>query len=142
MTRLTRRDGIATLLVAAVLVGYLGYLANGSVLFVGTVSGIAAVGLVFGLAACVVGGWRFHREAPTVNPLRATLGIVTATAGLTAVVTESPWLLALFMVGTVALWALTTRAHALPNGSAAGTRPGGEPGSPDREKSAPVLRRW
>ncbi len=111
MTRLARRDGVATLLVAAVILCYVGHL-TGSMPFVRTPNGMAAIGLILGFVACVVGGWSGGVEAPTVDRLPATMGILTATVGLTVLVTANSWLLALFMAGVSALWVLTTLTHA------------------------------
>ena len=88
MTRLARRDGVATLLVAAVILCYVGHL-TGSMPFVRTPNGMAAIGLILGFVACVVGGWSGGVEAPTVDRLPATMGILTATVGLTVLVTAN-----------------------------------------------------
>ena len=49
--RLTLRDLVATILVAAVGVPYVGYLVNGEMPFIKDPRGMSAVGLVLGAAA-------------------------------------------------------------------------------------------
>jgi hypothetical protein len=103
------RDGAATLLVAAIVVPYIGYLVRGSMPFIQDPRGMAATGLVLGLAATVVVG----REA-----FRGTWGVAAAffavaSAGVGAVTflraeegALSEGLLAVFMVAIVVAWAL------------------------------------
>ena len=107
--RFTWKDGIATLLVAAVVVPYVGYLINGSMPFLQDPRGMAATGLVLGLAAAAVigraafsGTW--GRAAAVVGGLTGALGIVTVIwAGLGPL---SAILLAVFIGGIVVTWAL------------------------------------
>jgi hypothetical protein len=54
--RITTTDVIATLLVAAIVVPYLGYLAWGDMPFIQDPRGMAATGLILGLAAALVAG--------------------------------------------------------------------------------------
>ncbi|WP_329791786.1 hypothetical protein V1227_07620 [Lentzea sp. DG1S-22] len=50
--RLGVRDVVATVLVAPIAIPYIGYLVNGEMPFVRDPRGMAAVGLVLGVAAC------------------------------------------------------------------------------------------
>ena len=50
------RDGVATFLVAAIVVPYVGYLVRGSMPFIQDPRGMTATGLVLGLAAAAVVG--------------------------------------------------------------------------------------
>jgi glucose uptake protein GlcU len=104
--RLTARNIVATLLVASIVLPYLGYLAWGEMPFVQDPRGMAAVGLILGLAAAAVAG----RAALAPEPMhRAALGsgIVALALGIAALVAEtSEALLALFVVAIVATWAL------------------------------------
>jgi hypothetical protein len=63
------RDGVATLLVAAIVVPYVGYLVRGSMPFIQDQRGMTATGLVLGLPAAAVAG----REA-----FRGTWGVAAA----------------------------------------------------------------
>jgi hypothetical protein len=63
------RDGVATPLVAAIVVPYVGYLVRGSMPFIQDPRGMAATGLVLGLPAAAVAG----REA-----FRGTWGVAAA----------------------------------------------------------------
>ncbi len=104
--RITTRDVVATVLVAAIVVPYLGYLAWGDMPFVEDPRGMAAIGLLLGLAAAAVAG----RAALDPEPMhRAALGsgIVAVTFGLAALLAEtSELLLALFIAAIVLTWAL------------------------------------
>jgi hypothetical protein len=103
------RDVAATLLVAAIVVPYIGYLVRGSMPFIQDPRGMAATGLVLGLAAAAVVG----REA-----FRGTWGVTAAffavaSGGVGAVTfiraeegALSEGLLAVFVVAIVVAWAL------------------------------------
>ena len=103
------RDVVATVLVAAVAVPYVGYLIRGSMPFIEDPRGMAATGLVLGGVAAVVvrqvfGRGRFGRAA-------AVAGVGSLTVGITALVwaesgTASDILLAVFMAGIGVTWAL------------------------------------
>ena len=104
--RLTTKDVVATVLVAAVVVPYLGYLIAGEMPFIKDPRGMAATGLVLGLAAAIVVG----RDAFTPRPLhRAALatGVVAFALGVAALWAEtSEVVLALFVVALVLTWGL------------------------------------
>jgi hypothetical protein len=107
---LSVRDRLATLLVAAIAVPYLGYLIFGMMPFVLDARSMAATGMVLGLAAGVIGAWP---EAGLDRPfwLLGVLGAGTMAAGVAALVTGSGGLLALFMGGIGLQWALTSLRH-------------------------------
>jgi hypothetical protein len=102
-------DGAAAMLVAAIVVPYIGYLVRGSMPFVQDPRSMAATGLLLGLAATAVVG----REA-----FRGTWGVAAAffavASGAVGIVTFiraeegalSEGLLAVFMVAIVVAWAL------------------------------------
>ena len=97
----TRKDTIATALVAAVVAAYVGFLAFGSVPFIEDVRGMAAVGLIFGFASRRIGGragFRHERAA-------FAAGLGSMALGIVALATESTVVLALFIGSIVALWA-------------------------------------
>lgn len=104
--RITSRSVIATVLVAAIVVPYLGYLAWGDMPFVEDPRGMAAIGLLLGLAAAAVAG----RAALEPEPMhRAALGsgIVALVLGIAALLAEtSELLLALFIAAIVSTWVL------------------------------------
>jgi hypothetical protein len=104
--RITYRDAIATLLVAAIVVPYLGYLTWGDMPFIEDPRGMAATGLVLGLAAAAVAG----RAALDPEPLhRAALGsgVAALALGIAALWAETnEVLLALFIAAIVVTWAV------------------------------------
>lgn len=109
--RTTSKNIIATLLVAAIVVPYVGYLVWGDMPFVQDPRGMAAVGLILGLAAAAVVG----RAALDPEPMhRAALGsgIVALALGIAALVAETnEALLALFVIAIVLTWALGEAAQ-------------------------------
>jgi glucose uptake protein GlcU len=110
--KITYRDVVATLLVAAIVVPYIGYLAWGDIPFIQDPRGMAATGLVLGLAAAAVAG----RSALHPDPMhRAALGsgVAALALGIAALWAETnEVLLALFIVAIVVTWMLGEIAHA------------------------------
>ena len=103
--RLHVEDGIATVLVAVVIVPYVGYLLRGSVPLVQDPRGMAAVGLVLGIGLAYT-SWRSlgsaHRTAGLV--LAGTSPALGVAALLLAETFVAEVMLAVFMVSIVALW--------------------------------------
>ena len=109
--KITPRNAVATLLVAAVVVPYAGYLIWGEMPFLEDPRGMSATGLVLGIAAVFVVG----RAAAAPGPLHRIAqgaGAVTFGVGIAALLAEtSEVLLAVFVVGIVCTWALGEMAH-------------------------------
>jgi hypothetical protein len=119
--KLTLRDGIASVLLAAILVPYVGYLVRGEMPFIQDPRGMSAAALVLGLAAYLVAV-----RATTGTPAgRMEVGLATATfvLGVVAVAlaetAAAEVLLAVFVAAIVVTWAVTMLRHAglLPTGS-------------------------
>src|SRR5690349_23359712 len=104
--KITYKDLIATLLVAAIVVPYLGFLAWGQVPLIQDARGMTGAGLLLGLgAAAVAGRAAFRRDVDHRTALGS--GIVALLLGVTAVWAEtSAVLLGFFMVAIVVTWAL------------------------------------
>jgi hypothetical protein len=101
------RDWIATLLVAAIVVPYIGYLVHGSMPFIRDATGMAAVGVVIALVAVsVIGpdGFRgtWGRWATLTGSAAVLLGVATVVLGERAVYGET--LLAYFVGAVVVTW--------------------------------------
>jgi hypothetical protein len=109
--RITTTDVIATLLVAAIVVPYLGYLAWGDMPFIQDPRGMAATGLILGLAAALVAG-RAAFQAEPMHRAALASGAVALVLGVATVWAEtSEALLAAFIVAIVVTWALGEAAH-------------------------------
>lgn len=106
MRKLTVRDAWATLIVAAVLIPFVGYSARGSWPLVEDPRGMAGVGIVGALLAV----WAFGREAFMTGRFGAVMTLLAATAvgfGVAALVAESTWWLLVPMIaGLIAVWFL------------------------------------
>jgi hypothetical protein len=105
------RDGLATLLVAAILLSYVGYLVRGSMPFIQDPRGLAAAGLVLGVAAVVVLGRKAFRGTWGV-----TAGGIAVAAGGCGVVAllraqDSEGLLAVFVAAVAIAWVLAELAR-------------------------------
>ncbi|HET8561630.1 MAG TPA: hypothetical protein VFL69_13995 [Marmoricola sp.] len=112
--RFTLRDLVATVLVVAVVVPYVGYLVRGEMPFIEDPRGMAAVGLVLGFFAFVVArsGDAFDR----VGRAELALGTVTLVLGAVALAlaetAAAEVLLAVFIGAIVVMWAVEMADHA------------------------------
>jgi hypothetical protein len=96
----TRKDILATGLVALAVLIYVGYLIFGTLPFVHDVKGMAAVGLVLSFASRRIGGrhgFGHERAAMAANFGSLALGFAALATG------SSAWL-ALFMASVAGLW--------------------------------------
>ncbi len=114
--RLTLRDAIATLLVAVVAVGYVGYLIQGEIPFVKDPRGMAAVGLILGTAAFLVARTRRSEAHDRVTSAETYMGVAALVIGVVALIlaeiAAAETLLAIFMIAIVAVWAVQMLHHA------------------------------
>lgn len=111
--RLTIRDLLATILVVALGVYYVGYLLNGSMPLVQDARGMSAVGLVLGTAAFLVMRYgdpfdRYEKVTTAVAAGALALGLVALFLAETA---AAEWLLAAFMVSILVVWAMEVADH-------------------------------
>ena len=112
--RSTTRNIVATLLVAAIVVPYVGYLVWGEMPFLQDPRGMAATGLILGVAAALVAG-RGGLGSTTVHRAAQASGLAALVLGIAALwVGTSEVLLALFVVAIVVTWALAETATARP----------------------------
>jgi hypothetical protein len=106
MRKLTFRDLLATLIVAAVVVPFIGYSVRGSMPFVQDPRGMAGVGIVGALLAFTALGRKAFGTG-TFETVMVTLAIVTIGFGIAALIAETTWWLLVPMVaGLVLMWAL------------------------------------
>jgi hypothetical protein len=105
MRKLTIRDLMTTLIVAAVVVPFIGYSVRGSMPLVHDPRGMAGVGI----AGCLLTFAAFGRErlgTGTFEWFMVTLGVLTLGFGIAALVAETSWaLLVPMVVGLVIIWA-------------------------------------
>jgi hypothetical protein len=106
MRKLTVRDLLATLIVAAAVVPFVGYSVRGSMPFVEDPRGIAGVGIVGALLALAAFGRKAFGTG-TFETLMVTLAVVTIGFAIAALIAEAMWWLLVPMVaGLVLMWAL------------------------------------
>ena len=112
--KLKVKDLIATVLVAAIAVPYVGYLINGEMPFVKDPRGMSGVGLVLGIAAYLVldRGDTFDK----VDKAETGFALVSLTLGLVALAFAETGaaevLLAVFMGSILVVWAVKLADHA------------------------------
>ncbi len=106
MRKLTFRDILATLVVAAVVVPFIAYSVRGSMPFVHDPRGMAGVGI----AGCLLTFAAFGRDRLGTGAFEwfmVTLGVLTLGFGIAALIVETTWALLVPMVaGLVIIWAL------------------------------------
>lgn len=108
--KISRKEGIASLLVLAVVVPYIGYVVRGSMPFIQDPRGMAATGLILGgIAFAIVGRKAFGTGA--LLYAAAIVGASTLGLGVAALWMESELLLGIFIVGVVTMWALELLHH-------------------------------
>lgn len=106
MRKLTVRDLLATLIVAAVAVPFVGYSVRGSMPFVQDPRGMAGVGIVGALLAFAAFGRKAFGTG-TFETVMVTLAVVAIGFGIAALIAEATWWLLVPMVaGLVIMWAL------------------------------------
>ena len=111
--KLKMKDLVATVIVAAVAVPYVGYLVNGEMPFVQDPRGMAAVGLLLGGAAYVVlerGDSRKGRDVAEMALAAGSLalGVIALALAETA---AAEVLLAIFMGSILVVWAVKLTDH-------------------------------
>jgi hypothetical protein len=118
--KLSIRDGIATLLVAAIVVPYVGFLINGDMPFIKDPRGMSATALILGVAAFLFAG-RFTTDSG-IGMLEIVLAVLTAAIGVVAVLaaeTAAAYLLLAILIGGIGLtWAVQMVHHSGVLGSA------------------------
>ena len=129
--RLTIRDGLATVFVAAAAVVYLPWV-TGAALTSWSVRVTAAVVFALGWAACmtdqkqmavVYGATREGRRPPAAYVvLVSAIGALALVAGVMALVTGSAALLATLAASMAGLWLIATVRHAMASGSRSPSR--------------------
>ena len=105
------KDIVASLLVAAAVVPYIGYLIRGEMPLIQDPRGMAATGLILGLGAAAFAGRAMF--APGMwHRVTLAIGVLTFVLGVAAVWVEtSELLLAMFMIGIVVTWVLAELIH-------------------------------
>jgi hypothetical protein len=124
--RLRLRDLIATILVAAIGIPYVGYLINGEMPFIKDPRGMSGLGLILGTAAFLVlrGGDAVDRLGKVETGLAALSLVLGVVALVLAETAATEVLLAVFMVSILVVWAVELLDHVgMPPGAGHPTGP-------------------
>ena len=113
--KLTWKDLAATLLVAAAVVPFVGYMVTGSMPFVQDPTGMAGLGLI----AAAVGGWIVVGAGTLTRYTTAGVGLASLVIGVLALASENfldvavrQGLLIAFVTSLFVLWAVAILRHA------------------------------
>jgi hypothetical protein len=113
MRRLTSRDLIATLLVLAIAIPYVGYLVNGEMPFIEDPRGMSAVGLLLGAAAFLV--LRTGDEYDRTGKIETGVALLALVLGLVALAfaetAAAEVLLAVFMGSILVVFVMELLDH-------------------------------
>jgi steroid 5-alpha reductase family enzyme len=107
--RFNKKDTAATLIVAAILIPYVGYLTRGSMPFIQDARGMAATGLILLLAWGVLVRTPFGEGS--IAWIAGAIGVAAVGFGIAALWAESDMLLVPFMATIVVLWAIRMSIH-------------------------------
>ncbi len=115
MTRLTWRDGVATVLVGAGLALYVLWLNGAELAGPRTIAGfVLGFGLAASLIAVVYGVGAGLLRAPKVYlAVASLLGLLALVAGVVAVTSINETMLATLVAATFAMWLMATIRHAV-----------------------------
>jgi hypothetical protein len=115
------RDLVATLLVIAIGIPYVGYLVRGEMPFIQDPRGMAATGLVLGLVAFFVAARDVPEQLTTTVTAVSVVSLLLGVAALAfAEAAAAEVLLAVFMASILLAWALAMSGYVL--GAGAGRR--------------------
>ena len=114
--RLTWKDAVSTVLMAAIVVIYVAFLNSTTAWLISSARGTAAAVLVLG----IVGGCGMSaaaeqyqgKQARAYTSFACALGGTALVAGVIALITASTVALAILVVATLALWLVATARHA------------------------------
>ena len=111
--RITVRDWIATVMVAAIAVPYVGYLVRGDMPYLEDSRGMSAIALILGAVAYVAVTWgeTVKETSRTVNGLAIAALVLGVAAVALAETFVAEALLALFMVSIMAAWLASMADH-------------------------------
>lgn len=118
--RLTWKDAVATLFMAAIVAGYVAFL-NGTSLWLissarGSTGAVLVLGIVGGCALSSAGDLYTGAQSWSTRAFAAIAtmaGIVALIAAVAGLITGSTFALAVLVTATIALWLISTMRHAL-----------------------------
>jgi hypothetical protein len=112
--RLTWKDGVTTLLTAAVAALYVAFLAGADLPLASSLRAMAAIAFVAGVAGCALGGGpdRDAAQARSAKWYGGIFGTTALVAGVVALITGNEIALAILVGSIVVLWLASTIRHA------------------------------
>jgi hypothetical protein len=124
--KLTWRDAVATVVMAAIVVIYVAFLHSTTAWLIssarGTATAVLVLGLVGGCGMSAAGERYRTRQGQAYTGAMSLLGLVALAAGVVALITASTVALAVLVAAAVALWLVATLRHALATPVPGGSR--------------------
>jgi hypothetical protein len=115
--RLTWKDAICTVVMAAIVVIYIAFLNSTTAWLISSARGTAAAVLVLGcVGGCAMGAAAEQyqgKQARAYRSFASALGATALVAGVIALITASTVALAILVAATLALWLVATVRHAV-----------------------------
>jgi hypothetical protein len=115
--RLTWKDAVSTVFMAAIVVIYVAFLNSTTAWLISSARGAAAavlvLGIVGGCGMSAVAEQYQDKQAWAYTSFASVLGGTALVAGVIALITASTVALAILVVATLALWLVATARHAL-----------------------------
>jgi len=112
------RDLVATLLVIAIGIPYVGYLVRGEMPFIQDPRGMSATGLALGIIAFFVAAREVPQQLKTPLTIVAVVSLVIGVAALAFAETfVAEALLAVFMISVLLTWALAMSGYVVHEGA-------------------------
>lgn len=122
--RLTWKDAVSTVFMAAIVVIYVAFLNSTTAWLISSARGTAAavliLGMVGGCAMSAAAGRDQGPRARTYTSFASVLGAIALVAGVIALITASTVALAILVVATLTLWLVATVRHAFTPAAVAG----------------------
>lgn len=121
--RLTWKDAVSTVFMAAIAVIYVAYLNSTTAWLIssarGTATAVLVLGMVGGCAMSAPAERYEGRRAPAYTSFASLVGATALVAGVIALITANTVALAILVVATLALWLVATVRHTLTRPAAA-----------------------
>ena len=115
--RLTWKDAVSTVFMAAIVVIYVAFLNSTTAWLIssarGTAGAVLVLGMVGGCGMSAAAGQYQDKGARAYTSVASVLGATALVAGVIALITASTVALAILVVITLALWLVATVRHAL-----------------------------
>ncbi len=111
--RLTWRDAVSTVFMAAIVIIYISFLNSTTAWLISSARGTAGAVLILGMVGgCGMSIGRDQDQARAYTSVAGVIGAVALVSGVLALITASTVALAILVAATLTLWLVATLRHA------------------------------